>query len=1011
MQFGPQPPLPTVGYPNGFPDPRRLYGGIPGSPPHPPPIPYYPPWTAIPTPGSPPGAFRPTVDGWYLPQNPPFGPAPSHPSHPPPGPDPPYLHPPPPSAPLKPQPATDTWVHDFWKGRFAPFPGTTSHPSLLKKTASRGVAITAPRVAQTSTQTQSPSQLRPPHSSSIIFETSTKYATVHVVDKENGKEKEKTPEKQSEQGDSQEKEEKKPESSLDKYADIFIPQYLQDIQNQPHALRILPPIPPFPSLEYLQSFLPSTIIDISTAQRSSILSSPPPATSPSLAATVYHPHWNALLSWELHKLAVEKEQIVIWKTGVKVGDWDPAEFLLFVPGIRENTPRLDVGDLLVLREVFEAQKVGSGIAFEGRVVALRKREGFIHFVCPALKTHIQTFVGPLNPPRSFQKEGQFVFTPEDVLPLVFNISFVPTARPSFLMDVASRTLHDAMAEPYDTNRRRAARRWLFPVPDDIPEGMAIDLVQRHLPDESWQDTGLNEEQKLAVSSIVLHESPVPFLILGPPGTGKTRTTVEAVLQILRFSSESCILLSAPSNSATDTLVMRLRSALQPHELLRLNDPNRTFAEVPLNIRQYCYVENDKYSLPPWDVLMQYRVVCCSCLDAGILVDAHCTNNALSRLEADVMGSLHPRRRLKEPIMPHWTHLLIDEAAQAAEPELLIPISVVLPGTLGDLSQTPSNGLSFGSIRPSVTPQLVLCGDPNQLGPIVTSDAARDAELDVSLLQRLFDRPVYASHSKDGPAFKFGNFRPFANLVKNYRSHPAILMPPSAIFYDDSLVPCAVNGVIAWSGLPNPRLPLLFIGRDSKEECVDERASWYNTGEIKCTVDTIVSLLADGASSSPPLQASEIGVMSPFREQVWKLREYLRKEKLNAVDVGTVEDYQGREMRVCIISCVRSSTRFLKDDLSRGLGLVYERKRMNVAITRAKELLVVIGNGAILQQDPFWRSFLQFTLRNKLYLGPPLDLELDGNYISRLESDLVVDLDEEDRGVAMAGGIAREILRE
>ena len=76
-------------------------------------------------------------------------------------------------------------------------------------------------------------------------------------------------------------------------------------------------------------------------------------------------------------------------------------------------------------------------------------------------------------------------------------------------------------------------------------------------------------------------------------------------------------------------------------------------------------------------------------------------------------------------------------------------------------------------------------------------------------------------------------------------------------------------------------------------------------------------------------------------------------------------------------------------------------RMNVAITRAKELLVVIGNASILQQDPFWRSFLQFALRNRLwvgfplracwltvavfsYAGPPLELELDGNYISRLE---------------------------
>ncbi|KAJ6524568.1 P-loop containing nucleoside triphosphate hydrolase protein [Mycena capillaripes] len=999
MQFGAQPPSPAVGYPNGFlPDPRRLYGGVPGPPlPHPPPNPYYPPWNGVPgvpVPGSPPGAFRPTADGWYMPPNPrpPLPPI--------------YLGTDPYSATLAPAAATsskpvlplDTWVHDFWKGRFAPFPGAASPPSLLRKTTSRGVAITAPR----DTQSQSPAQRHPPHSSSnLIFETSTK--NLPLNNKEKDKEKDKK--KQTETGTEMEMEK---EPLLDKYAEIFIPQYLQDIQNQPHALRVLPPIPPFPSLEYLQRFLPSTIIDVSTTERSSILSNPPPATAPSLTAS-YHQHWNALLSWELHKLAVEKEQIVLWKTGIKVGEWEGAEFLLFVPGIRENTPRLEIGDLLVLREVFEVQKVGSGIAFEGRVAALRKREGIIHFFCPTLKIHIQTFVGPLDPSRHFQN-GNIVFTPEDVLPLLFNISFVPTARPSFLMDVASRTLHDAMAESFDTNRRRAARRWLFPVPDDILQEPSMD-IQRHLPDESWTDTGLNEEQKLAVSSIVLHESPIPFLIFGPPGTGKTRTTVETVLQILRFHPEASIVLCAPSNPATDTLVMRLRSTLQPHEMFRLNDPNRTFAEVPLNIRQYCYVEHDKYALPPWNILLRYRVVVCSCLDAGILVDAHCTNNALARLEADIVGSLHPRRQVKEPIMPHWTHLLIDEAAQAAEPELLIPISVVLPGTQGDPSSTSSSGLSFGSIRPSITPQLVLCGDPNQLGPTVTSDAARDAELDVSLLQRLFDRPVYASHSEKALASTPLRFRPYTNLVKNYRSHPAILMPPSTLFYEDSLVPCAENGNISWSGLPNPHLPLLFIGSECKEECVDERASWYNTGEIKCTVDTIVSLLAEGASSSPPLQASEIGVMSAFREQVWKIREYLRKEKLSAVDVGTVEDYQGREMRVCIISCVRSSTRFLKDDLSRGLGLVYERKRMNVAITRAKELLVVIGNGAILQQDPFWRSFLQFTLRNKLYIGPPLDLELDGNYISRLESELVVDLDEEDRGVAMAGGIAREILRE
>jgi len=159
------------------------------------------------------------------------------------------------------------------------------------------------------------------------------------------------------------------------------------------------------------------------------------------------------------------------------------------------------------------------------------------------------------------------------------------------------------------------------------------------------------------------------------------------------------------------------------------------------------------------------------------------------------------------------------------------------------------------------------------------------------------------------------------------------------------------------------------------------------------------------------------VMAPWREQVWKLREQLRKEGLNAVDVGTVEDFQGRESRVVIISCVRSNPRFLEEDGRKGLGFVFERKRMNVAITRAKELLVVIGNGALLQRDPYWKAFLAFTIRNKLYQGTELDLEMDGNYISRLESDLVnsgsgsLELNLEEQGALTAGAVAREVLRE
>jgi len=72
------------------------------------------------------------------------------------------------------------------------------------------------------------------------------------------------------------------------------------------------------------------------------------------------------------------------------------------------------------------------------------------------------------------------------------------------------------------------------------------------------------------------------------------------------------------------------------------------------------VENDKFSIPPWKTLMQFRVVVTSCLDAGILVSAQCTNTQLMAMEDEVAASIHPHRKPKHIVQPHWTHLLIDE---------------------------------------------------------------------------------------------------------------------------------------------------------------------------------------------------------------------------------------------------------------------------------------------------------------------------------------------------------------
>lgn len=275
-----------------------------------------------------------------------------------------------------------------------------------------------------------------------------------------------------------------------------------------------------------------------------------------------------------------------------------------------------------------------------------------------------------------------------------------------------------------------------------------------------------------------------------------------------------------------------------------------------------------------------------------------------------------------------------------------------------------------------------------VGPVITSRDARDGELDVSLLERLFRRDLYlrpesssSLHHHPSSPDPTPNSQPCTHLVRNYRSMSSILMVPAALFYNDTLIASASDvNLIKWSGLPNPRIPILFQGCESEESWIDEGASWYNTGEITHIIDIILSLRAE----RPEIQETEIAVITPWKEQVWRIRSQLRALGLRDVDVGHVEAYQGAEFRVTILSCVRSSRRFLDVDREANMGLYNEPKRFNVAITRAKELLVVVGNANLLKGDPFWNGFLQVMLRNGLYKGPKVDLEMTGAYISRIE---------------------------
>lgn len=183
--------------------------------------------------------------------------------------------------------------------------------------------------------------------------------------------------------------------------------------------------------------------------------------------------------------------------------------------------------------------------------------------------------------------------------------------------------------------------------------------------------------------------------------------VEAVQQVLAHHPDASILLCAPSNTAADTLVRRLAPHLTPPQLLRLNSPARTFAEVPDSVMPYCHVENDTFRMPDFATLMKYRVIVCTCQDAGMLVTGRATNSDMMRVQRDLFSTLYPNRGPGSlpppPIHPHWTHLFIDEAAQASEPETLIPLEVVLPWT--DYSSRGVDGVK--------DPVVVLCGDVHQ----------------------------------------------------------------------------------------------------------------------------------------------------------------------------------------------------------------------------------------------------------------------------------------------------------
>ncbi|KAI8475548.1 MAG: P-loop containing nucleoside triphosphate hydrolase protein [Monoraphidium minutum] len=568
--------------------------------------------------------------------------------------------------------------------------------------------------------------------------------------------------------------------------------------------------------------------------------------------------------------------------------------VLQVPGLAEARPSVMLGDRLYVKRDAERRE------WEGYVHAVERDQVLLRFSPQFHREHVG---GARYRVRFSIKRSTFVF------------------------------MHEALALARDG---QLAPQLL------LPSGVACGgaaPAKKSLPEPSWLNPNLNEEQRAAVRAVLRGaHAPAPYLVFGPPGTGKTSTLVEMAAQVLRTDPSVRVLLLAPSNTAADQLVQRLMGpgAGRPKsEVLRVNAYQRPRVDMTrevLDVSTWSDAggrDSGCFELPSAEAVMAKRAVAATA----------------------IMGAKLHARGVKQGF---FTHIFMDEAGHAEEPLALAGVA----------------GLAGPSTR------VVLVGDPRQLGPVVHSRLALDKGLALSWMERLIGRHPYVPSARGDYDASY-----ITQLVRNYRSHPDLLALPSRLFYGGRLRACAnpiLTHSVLQSGfeLPNQSFPMLFHGIVGRDEREANSPSWFNPMEAQQVVKYVEALMAVRRNR---IAANEIGVITPYNKQVQKLRTVLNnKFGANNIQVGSVEQFQGQERKVIIISTVRSGSEYVEIDLRHRLGFVRNEKRFNVAVTRAKALLIVVGNPVVLAKDPCWAALLRLAADKGAYTGTaPLPVELLG----------------------------------
>nr|SZF06520.1 Regulator of nonsense transcripts 1 [Psoroptes ovis] len=434
---------------------------------------------------------------------------------------------------------------------------------------------------------------------------------------------------------------------------------------------------------------------------------------------------------------------------------------------------------------------------------------------------------------------------------------------------------------------------------------------------------LNKSQMFAVKQSA---SKSLTLIQGPPGTGKTVTSASIVYHFVR-SGSTPVLVCAPSNIAVDQLTEKIH--LTGLKVVRICAKSREAISSPVSflalhnqirgmvghseLRKLQQLKDETGELSSSDE-KRYRVLKRQCerelLESADVICCTC------------VGAGDPRlARFK------FHSMLIDESMQATEPECMVPV------VLG--------------VR-----QLVLVGDHCQLGPVVMCKKAAKAGLSRSLFERLVVLGI----------------RPI-RLEVQYRMHPSLSEFPSNLFYEGSLQNGVHGSERELKGIDFPwpiaDRPMFFYCCQGQEEIAGSGTSYLNRTEAAYVEKIITRFLKSG------LKPEQLGVITPYEGQRSFLVQYMQHNgsfhtKLyQEIEVASVDAFQGREKDIIVFSCVRSNEH-------QGIGFLNDPRRLNVALTRARYGIIIVGNPKVLSKQPIWNHLLSFYKEQHVLVEGPLN---------------------------------------